>query len=44
MGTGGHTADETADMTTLGSQARRAALLLHRLAEKLTGNPAAPAR
>src|SRR5690606_17878634 len=24
MGTGGHTADETADMTTLGSQARRA--------------------
>jgi glutamate carboxypeptidase len=33
MGTGGHTVDETADLATLPSQTRRAAVLLHRLAE-----------
>jgi len=32
MGRGGHTADETADLATLPMQARRAALLLSRLA------------
>jgi glutamate carboxypeptidase len=30
MGTGGHTADETADLRTLPSQTKRAALLIHR--------------
>lgn len=33
MGTGGHTIDETADLTTLASQAKRAALLMYRLRE-----------
>jgi glutamate carboxypeptidase len=32
MGTGGHTIEETADLTTLVSQARRAAVLMVRLA------------
>ena len=32
MGTGGHTVEETADMRTLPTQTRRAAILLHRLA------------
>jgi glutamate carboxypeptidase len=31
MGTGGHTVEETADLTTLASQAQRAALLMYRL-------------
>lgn len=31
MGVGGHTVEETADLTTLGMQTKRAALLLHRL-------------
>lgn len=31
MGTGGHTKDETADLTTFARQAKRAALLIHRL-------------
>ena len=31
MGTGGHTKDETADLRTFPTQAKRAALLLHRL-------------
>ncbi len=31
MGTGGHTVDETADLRTLPSQTKRAAILLHRL-------------
>ncbi|HEX7063150.1 MAG TPA: M20/M25/M40 family metallo-hydrolase [Woeseiaceae bacterium] len=31
MGTGGHTVEETADLTTLTSQAKRAALLMYRL-------------
>lgn len=31
MGTGGHTVEETADLTTLPSQAKRAALLMYRL-------------
>jgi glutamate carboxypeptidase len=31
MGAGGHTKDETADLSTFTSQAKRAALLLHRL-------------
>jgi glutamate carboxypeptidase len=33
MGSGGHTVDETADLRTLPSQTRRAAVLLHRLAQ-----------
>lgn len=32
MGTGGHTVDETADLATLGSQAKKAGVLLHRIA------------
>jgi glutamate carboxypeptidase len=32
MGDGGHTDQETADLTTLGSQAKKAAVLLHRIA------------
>jgi glutamate carboxypeptidase len=32
MGDGGHTVNETADLRTLPSQTRRAALLLYRLA------------
>jgi len=35
MGEGGHTAEETADLTTLPLQTRRAALLLHRLSRTL---------
>jgi len=31
MGDGGHTAQETADLRTLPSQAKRAALLIYRL-------------
>ena len=31
MGDGGHTVNETADLTTLPSQTKRAAILLHRL-------------
>lgn len=31
MGTGGHTVEETADLTTLPSQTKRAALLMYRL-------------
>jgi glutamate carboxypeptidase len=31
MGTGGHTVEETADLATLGSQAKRAAVVLYRL-------------
>jgi len=31
MGSGGHTVDETADLETLPSQTKRAALLMHRL-------------
>jgi glutamate carboxypeptidase len=31
MGDGGHTLNETADLTTLPSQTKRAALLLYRL-------------
>jgi len=31
MGTGGHTVDETADLRTLSSQAKRVAILLYRL-------------
>ncbi len=31
MGEGGHTVNETADLETLSSQAKRAALLMHRL-------------
>lgn len=34
MGHGGHTDDETADLATLGSQAKRAALLMYRLRNK----------
>lgn len=37
MGDGGHTVDEVADMRTLPQQARRAALLLHRLARPQSG-------
>ena len=33
MGTGGHTVEETADLATLPSQAKRAALLMYRLRE-----------
>ena len=33
MGDGGHTVDETADLTTLPSQTKRAALLIYRLAK-----------
>ncbi len=33
MGTGGHTVKEVADMTTFASQTKRAAILLHRLAQ-----------
>jgi glutamate carboxypeptidase len=38
MGDGGHTVKETADLTTLPSQTKRAALLLHRLATKPAGS------
>jgi len=34
MGTGGHTVEETADLRTLASQTKRAALLLYRLAHR----------
>jgi glutamate carboxypeptidase len=34
MGTGGHTSAETADLSTLGKQAQRVALLISRLAER----------
>ncbi len=37
MGRGGHTVDEVADLTTLPSQTKRAALLLHRLGNTGTG-------
>jgi glutamate carboxypeptidase len=33
MGEDGHTVDETADLSTLGSQAKKAAVLLHRVAD-----------
>ena len=33
MGSGGHTTDETADLSTLPSQSKRAALLMYRLAQ-----------
>lgn len=33
MGEGGHTVEETADLTTLGMQTKRAAVLLHRLSQ-----------
>jgi len=33
MGSGGHTTDETADLSTLPSQTKRAALLMYRLAQ-----------
>lgn len=33
MGEGGHTVDETADLTTLGMQTKRAAVLLYRLSQ-----------
>jgi glutamate carboxypeptidase len=32
MGTGGHTVDETADLASLGPQAKKAAVLMHRIA------------
>ncbi|MEZ5331799.1 MAG: M20/M25/M40 family metallo-hydrolase [Thermoanaerobaculia bacterium] len=38
MGTGGHTGDETADLTTLVSQAQRAAVLLFRLSRGAFGD------
>ena len=38
MGDGGHTAHETADLTTLASQTKRAALVLYRLATKPAGS------
>ena len=38
MGDGGHTVKETADLATLPSQTKRAALLLHRLATKPAGS------
>jgi glutamate carboxypeptidase len=31
MGSGGHTVEETADLSTLGSQAKRAAVAMYRL-------------
>ncbi|MEX2498948.1 MAG: M20/M25/M40 family metallo-hydrolase [Wenzhouxiangellaceae bacterium] len=34
MGSGGHTVDETADLSTLPSQTKRAALLMYRLAQE----------
>ncbi len=37
MGTGGHTVEETADLTTLPLQAKRIAVLLHRLARGQPG-------
>jgi glutamate carboxypeptidase len=34
MGSGGHTVDEVADLRTLTQQAKRVAILMHRLAEQ----------
>jgi glutamate carboxypeptidase len=34
MGSGGHTVDEVADLRTLTQQAKRIAILMHRLAEQ----------
>ena len=39
MGRGGHTVDETADLTTLPMQTQRAAILLYRLSQTLEGTP-----
>jgi hypothetical protein len=39
MGDGGHTVLETADLRTLASQAKRIALLLHRLAHEQERTP-----
>jgi len=38
MGSGGHTTDETADLSTLPSQTKRAALLMYRLAQAHGGS------
>jgi len=41
MGSGGHTVEETADLATLASQAKRAAVLLYRVAQgALSSHPA----
>jgi glutamate carboxypeptidase len=40
MGDGGHTVNETADLATLPSQAKRAALVLYRLTRERDGSPA----
>lgn len=42
MGAGSHTKDETADLATFASQAKRAALLLHRLRLEDAGKSAPP--
>lgn len=44
MGSGGHTVEEAADLETLASQSRRAALFLYRLSQRAGEGPATPGR